>query len=79
MGGCVTIYHYYYNFSYIMNAFEENWREVLHQQNLVHEGELQKWNTILQAAVKMLKKVSIICRDIFDQDKWRHEQLHEDL
>lgn len=62
-----------------MNAFEENWREVLQQQNLVHEGELQKWNTILQAAVKMLKKVSIICHDLFDQDKWTHDRLHEDL
>ncbi|XP_065356949.1 protein Aster-B isoform X2 [Calliphora vicina] len=34
----------------------EDWIELLHQQEILHETELKKWHTVLQTAIELLKK-----------------------
>lgn len=46
----------------------EDWIELLRQQEILHETELRKWHTVLQTAIELLKKVSIVCKNILPKD-----------
>ncbi|XP_017152413.1 protein Aster-B isoform X8 [Drosophila miranda] len=49
----------------------EEWLELLRQQEQSHEGELRKWQQVLQTAIELLKKVSIVCEKIYKDDQLR--------
>ncbi|XP_026843896.1 GRAM domain-containing protein 1B isoform X1 [Drosophila persimilis] len=49
----------------------EEWLELLRQQEQSHEGELRKWQQVLQTAIELLKKVSIVCEKIYNDDQLR--------
>ncbi|XP_053961524.1 protein Aster-B isoform X2 [Anastrepha ludens] len=47
----------------------EEWMELLRQQEILHETELKKWHKVLQTAIELLKKVSVVCEFIYKNDK----------
>ncbi|XP_034126119.1 uncharacterized protein LOC117582478 isoform X6 [Drosophila guanche] len=49
----------------------EEWLELLRQQEQSHESELRKWHQVLQTAIELLKKVSIVCEKIYNDDQLR--------
>ncbi|XP_041450728.1 chitinase-like protein PB1E7.04c isoform X5 [Drosophila obscura] len=49
----------------------EEWLELLRQQEQSHESELRKWHHVLQTAIELLKKVSIVCEKIYNDDQLR--------
>lgn len=65
-------------FAYVTNSYlfgfrklpnnHENWIDLLRQQEMLHEAELRKWHTVLQTAIELLKKVSIVCQNILPKD-----------
>ncbi|KRG00216.1 uncharacterized protein Dwil_GK18353, isoform B [Drosophila willistoni] len=50
----------------------QDWLELLHQQEISHESELRKWHQVLQTAIELLKKVSIVCEKIYNDGQLRH-------
>ncbi|XP_050320124.1 protein Aster-B isoform X3 [Bactrocera neohumeralis] len=59
----------------------EEWVELLRQQEILHEAELKKWHKVLQTAIELLKKVSAVCEFIYKNDKLTQqiEKIHEEL
>ncbi|XP_036327831.1 protein Aster-B-like isoform X3 [Rhagoletis pomonella] len=59
----------------------QEWMELLRQQEILHEAELKKWHKVLQTAIELLKKVSVVCEFIHKSDKLTQqiEQIHEEL
>ncbi|XP_017047494.1 protein Aster-B isoform X11 [Drosophila ficusphila] len=49
----------------------QEWLELLRDQEMAHENELQKWQQVLQTAIELLKKVSIVCEKIYNDGKLR--------
>lgn len=44
----------------------KDWIELLKHQEALHETEMKKWQIVLQTAIELLKKVSIVCKTIID-------------
>jgi hypothetical protein len=42
----------------------EEWLKLLQHQQALHAQEMSKWQKVLQIAVELLKKVSVICEKI---------------
>lgn len=42
----------------------EEWLKILQQQESLHATEMLKWQKVLQTAIELLRKVSIICEKI---------------
>ncbi|XP_017855148.1 protein Aster-B isoform X3 [Drosophila busckii] len=59
----------------------QDWLELMRQQELSHESELHKWHQVLQTAIELLKKVSIVCEKVYSDDRLRQsiEDLHTEL
>ncbi|XP_043864520.1 protein Aster-B isoform X2 [Drosophila mojavensis] len=59
----------------------QDWLELMRQQELSHESELRKWHQVLQTAIELLKKVSIVCDKIYNDGELRQsiESLHTEL
>ncbi|KAM7351419.1 GRAM domain containing 1B isoform 2-T2 [Cochliomyia hominivorax] len=59
----------------------EDWIELLRQQEVLHETELKKWQTVLQTAIELLKKVSVVCQNIFHNDNLPQQidQIRDEL
>lgn len=59
----------------------EDWIELLRQQEILHETELKKWHTVLQTAIELLKKVSVVCQNILGGDKLTQQidQISDEL
>ncbi|KAH8282208.1 hypothetical protein KR054_006143, partial [Drosophila jambulina] len=49
----------------------QEWLELLRDQEMAHEDELHKWKQVLQTAIDLLKKVSIVCQKIYNDDNLR--------
>ncbi|KAH8368897.1 hypothetical protein KR200_000997, partial [Drosophila serrata] len=49
----------------------QEWLELLRDQEMAHEDELHKWQQVLQTAIDLLKKVSIVCQRIYNDDNLR--------
>nr|XP_017014099.2 protein Aster-A isoform X4 [Drosophila takahashii] len=49
----------------------QEWLELLRDQEMAHENELQKWQQVLQTAIELLKKVSIVCEKIYNDGQLR--------
>ncbi|KAH8250925.1 hypothetical protein KR038_007682, partial [Drosophila bunnanda] len=49
----------------------QEWLELLRDQEMAHEDELHKWRQVLQTAIDLLKKVSIVCQKIYNDDNLR--------
>lgn len=52
----------------------EEWLKLLQLQETLHAKEMQKWQVVLQTAIELLRKVSVVCekftQDGSDGDKW---------
>lgn len=46
----------------------EDWIKLLQQQEVLHKTELKKWHTVLQTAIELLKKVSVVCQNLLQND-----------
>lgn len=59
----------------------QDWLELLRQQELSHESELRKWHQVLQTAIELLKKVSVVCEKIYNDGELRQsiESMHTEL
>ncbi|KAH8263314.1 hypothetical protein KR044_007336, partial [Drosophila immigrans] len=59
----------------------QDWLELLRQQELSHESELRKWHQVLQTAIELLKKVSIVCEKIYNDGQLRQsiESMHTEF
>ncbi|XP_023170672.2 protein Aster-B isoform X3 [Drosophila hydei] len=59
----------------------QDWLELMRQQELSHESELRKWHQVLHTAIELLKKVSIVCDKIYNDAELRQsiESLHTEL
>ncbi|XP_037810384.1 protein Aster-B isoform X5 [Lucilia sericata] len=55
----------------------EDWIELLRQQEILHETELKKWHTVLQTAIELLKKVSVVCQNMFHNDDKLTQQIDQ--
>lgn len=51
-----------------MPKSHDEWMELLRQQENLHETELKKWHMVLQTAIELLKKVSVVCQTIMRND-----------
>ncbi|KAH8267522.1 hypothetical protein KR018_012468 [Drosophila ironensis] len=49
----------------------QEWLELLRDQEIAHENELDKWQQVLQTAIELLKKVSIVCEKIYNDGQLR--------
>ncbi|XP_017099814.2 protein Aster-B isoform X14 [Drosophila bipectinata] len=49
----------------------QEWLELLRDQEIAHEAELDKWQQVLQTAIELLKKVSNVCEKIYNDGKLR--------
>ncbi|XP_032569826.1 protein Aster-B isoform X7 [Drosophila sechellia] len=49
----------------------QEWLELLRDQEMAHENELHKWQQVLQTAIELLKKVSIVCEKITNDSHLR--------
>ncbi|XP_070143199.1 protein Aster-B isoform X10 [Drosophila kikkawai] len=49
----------------------QEWLELLRDQEMAHEDELHKWKQVLQTAIDLLKKVSNVCQKIYNDDNLR--------
>ncbi|KQS70038.1 membrane-anchored lipid-binding protein YSP2 isoform X7 [Drosophila erecta] len=49
----------------------QEWLELLRDQEMAHENELHKWQQVLQTAIELLKKVSIVCEKITNNSHLR--------
>ncbi|XP_016964551.1 protein Aster-B isoform X10 [Drosophila biarmipes] len=49
----------------------QEWLELLRDQEMAHENELHKWQQVLQTAIELLKKVSIVCEKIYNDGQLR--------
>ncbi|XP_041674069.1 LOW QUALITY PROTEIN: protein Aster-B [Drosophila eugracilis] len=49
----------------------QEWLELLRDQEMAHENELQKWQQVLKTAIELLKKVSIVCEKIYNDGHLR--------
>ncbi|XP_037707787.1 protein Aster-B isoform X9 [Drosophila subpulchrella] len=49
----------------------QEWLELLRDQEMAHEDELHKWQQVLQTAIELLKKVSIVCEKIYNDGQLR--------
>lgn len=49
----------------------QEWLELLRDQEMAHEAELDKWQQVLQTAIELLKKVSNVCEKIYNDGKLR--------
>jgi len=74
------IYVLYSQFRELPNT-NQDWLELLRQQELSHESELRKWHQVLQTAIELLKKVSIVCEKIYNDGQLRQsiESMHMEL
>ncbi|XP_030555804.1 protein Aster-A [Drosophila novamexicana] len=59
----------------------QDWLELLRQQELSHESELRKWHQVLQTAIELLKKVSIVCEKFYNDAELRQsiESMHTEF
>ncbi|KAH8391859.1 hypothetical protein KR215_005916, partial [Drosophila sulfurigaster] len=59
----------------------QDWLELLRQQELSHESELRKWHQVLQTAIELLKKVSVVCEKIYNDGELRQsiESMHTEF
>lgn len=59
----------------------EDWIELLRQQEALHETEMRKWQAVLQTAIELLKKVSVVCEKIvqLEQNGGNPKALHNEL
>ncbi|XP_037959633.1 protein Aster-B-like isoform X2 [Teleopsis dalmanni] len=59
----------------------QDWIELLRQQEILHEAELKKWYKVLQTAIDLLKKVSIVCQTITNDVKLTQQiiELNDEL
>ncbi|XP_016974190.2 membrane-anchored lipid-binding protein YSP2 isoform X8 [Drosophila rhopaloa] len=49
----------------------QEWLQMLRDQEMAHENELHKWQQVLQTAIELLKKVSIVCEKIYNDGQLR--------
>ncbi|XP_043640613.1 protein Aster-B isoform X9 [Drosophila teissieri] len=49
----------------------QEWLELLRDQEMAHENEWHKWQQVLQTAIELLKKVSIVCEKITNDSHLR--------
>ncbi|XP_052853984.1 protein Aster-B isoform X9 [Drosophila gunungcola] len=49
----------------------QEWLQMLRDQEMAHENELYKWKQVLQTAIELLKKVSIVCEKIYNDGQLR--------
>lgn len=42
----------------------EDWIKIMQEQESLHNAEMSKWQSVLQIAVDLLQKVSVVCRKI---------------
>ncbi|XP_017116691.1 protein Aster-B isoform X10 [Drosophila elegans] len=49
----------------------QEWLQMLRDQEMAHENELHKWKQVLQTAIELLKKVSIVCEKIYNDGQLR--------
>lgn len=76
-----SVSHYFLSSARELPNSNEEWVELLRQQEILHEAELKKWHKVLQTAIELLKKVSAVCEFIYKNDKLTQQidKIHEEL
>lgn len=47
----------------------EDWITIMQEQERLHNAEMNKWQSVLQIAVDLLRKVSVVCKKIVKNAK----------
>lgn len=58
-----------------------DWIDQIKQQDLYHDKELRKWQTLLKTASEFLKKASVVCQTIYKPETLNEEieQINDEL
>lgn len=56
-------YYYFFHFRDPPKTHDD-WLKILQQQESLHALEMVKWQKVLQTAIELLRKVSIVCEKI---------------